>query len=222
MLDIAGRVRTARKHAKLTQKELAKKAGTTQTVISDIENGRNKSSASLYDIAVATKVSSKWLLKGEGEMLPPPNTMSNDNNVEVINPEHLRKVPVINWVQAGVFTDIAPDSFDEFEYVLDADYGDNIYWLRIKGDSMTPMFNQGDLILVDMDRQPNAGNYVIARLEGEEQATFKRYKPCGFDEKLGKEYCQLIALNEFYPPIDSRLKNFAIVGTVVEHKRSLV
>lgn len=40
--------------------------------------------------------------------------------------------------------------------------------------------------------------------------------------KDGKPYHQLIALNEFYPPIDSRAKPFEVIGVVLEHKRVLV
>lgn len=70
-IEILGdRVKKARKHAGLTQIQLAKKVKTSQGAISDIENGRNKDSSSLYDISKVTGVSADWLLKGQGEMLP--------------------------------------------------------------------------------------------------------------------------------------------------------
>lgn len=66
---LGDRVRKARKHAGLTQIQLAKRIGTSQGAISDIENGRNKDSSSLYDIAKVTNVSADWLIKNQGEML---------------------------------------------------------------------------------------------------------------------------------------------------------
>ena len=133
----------------------------------------------------------------------------------------MRQIPVLNWVQAGVFTDISENGYDEF-ISIDFDSSCNTYALRIRGDSMEKEFKEGDLIIVDADRQPVAGNYVIAMVDGADQATFKRYKPCGFDERLNKDYFQLIALNDFYAPIDSRHEAIRIVGVVIEHKRRLI
>ena len=39
---------------------------------------------------------------------------------------------------------------------------------------------------------------------------------------LGREYCQLVPLNDFYPTIDSRAVRIDIVGVVVKHERKLV
>ena len=75
---------------------------------------------------------------------------------------------------------------------------------------------------IDAERQANAGDFVIAMVDHESQATFKRYKPCGYDEKLGREYCQLVPLNDFYPTIDSRAVHINIIGVVVKHERKLV
>lgn len=69
---LGDRVRTARKYAGFTQDQLAKKVETSQGAISDIENGRNKESSSLYDIAKVTGVSADWLIKNQGEMLTDP------------------------------------------------------------------------------------------------------------------------------------------------------
>ena len=69
---LGDRVRQARKYAGFTQNQLAKKVETSQGAISDIENGRNKESSSLFDIAKVTGVSADWLIKNQGEMLTEP------------------------------------------------------------------------------------------------------------------------------------------------------
>lgn len=133
----------------------------------------------------------------------------------------IRQIPIISWVQAGSLTDISHDlDYEDVEPIY-GDYGDNIFWLRIKGDSMEPTFKEDELILVDTDKYPNPGNYVIALADGDTTATFKKWKPCGIDENTGKEYSQLIPLNNYYPIIDSRYKPFNIRGVVIEHKRKL-
>lgn len=137
-----------------------------------------------------------------------------------VNPNtQAQYAPVLNYVQAGLFADIGDNDYDEYLAFNNDKVSDNAYWLIVKGDSMTPDFQEGDLLLVDADRQPKSGNYVIAKVADDNEATFKRYKACGFDDKLKVEYFQLTALNEFYSPIDSRYKSFVVLGVVMEHKR---
>lgn len=74
--SLGDRVKKARKHAGFTQVQLAKKVETSQGAISDIENGRNKESSSLFDIAKVTGVSADWLINNQGEMLDIPKKPS--------------------------------------------------------------------------------------------------------------------------------------------------
>ena len=224
-LDIGSRVRKARKLAGLTQNELAKKAGSKQAVISDIENGRNKTSSALYDIAIATGVSPSWLLRGEGEMLDhKSNTVSphhpDGDNFKSIPTSKIRNIPVLNYVQAGAFCEYYDDAIaDVFEPVI-GDYGNHIYWVVIEGLSMMPDFNTGDMVLVDPDIQPTPGDYVIALKDGQKEVTFKKWRPRGFDDD-GVEYSELVPLNPDFPVIDSRHSPFAICGVAIEHKKKL-
>lgn len=222
MLETVGsRLKKARKYAGLTQVELAKKSGSKQGVISDLESGRNESSTKLVEMAEAMGVSAKWLATGEGNMLDQHIKVPSISNVDFI-PQKIRKAPVLNWVQAGHPTDVFDNVHDEYEYFYDEGYGLQVYWLYVRGDSMNPEFFEGDKLLVDAERQARAGDYVIAMVDHEAQATFKRYKPCGYDANLGREYCQLVPLNDFYPTIDSRAVRIDIVGVVVKHERKLV
>ncbi len=62
------RIKQARKHAGLTQRELADAVGVSQPVISQLEKGDNLQSVHLLKIAVACSVNAAWLADGEGEM----------------------------------------------------------------------------------------------------------------------------------------------------------
>lgn len=138
----------------------------------------------------------------------------------------IRNVPVLSWVRAGLFHETGELQYDETEPVYDEDYPEGIYWLTVKGDSMEPRFHEGDLILIDPNRTAKAGDYVIAiRLDAEgsyENAmTFKKYRQ-GFDEKIGRDYSQLVPLNEDYAVIDSRHTPFEVRGVVLERKEKFV
>jgi transcriptional regulator with XRE-family HTH domain len=71
MESFADRVKGARKSAGLTQKQLAGISGLSQTTISDIERGRNETSADVVALARALGVLAEWLADGKG-----PRTLS--------------------------------------------------------------------------------------------------------------------------------------------------
>lgn len=218
-MTIGDRVRKARIYAGLKQSELAKKLKTSQGAISDIENNRmKKGSSNLFDIAKITKVSADWLINNEGAMIEEDYALSN---VEELNKPKIRKAPVLNSIQAGLFNDIGDDVYDEFEFFIDdGNFSENVFWLRIVGDSMMPKFEQGDLILVDIDKHAKTGDYVVALIDGDNRSTFKMLKLC-YDEESKKEYCQLIALNKIYSPVDSRREKIVIRGVAVKHEKPL-
>ncbi|AWY20331.1 helix-turn-helix domain-containing protein [Moraxella bovis] len=222
-MTLAERLKQARLAKDKSQTEVANAVGMKQPSYNAIESGKVQRSGFLTDIAQFLGVNPHWLATGQGEMTAKPTIdelrlkmdeiQGKVNGVERANP--VKMLPVINEVQAGYFTDIGDDSYDEYRPA----HHKGSYWLKIKGDSMTPEFRQGDLVLVDKERIATTGNYVVALIEGDAKATFKKYREC-FDD--GKPYYQLIALNDFYPIIDSRAKPFEVIGVVVEHNRGLV
>jgi transcriptional regulator with XRE-family HTH domain len=68
-MTLAERLKSARTHAGLTQKELEEKSGVPQQMISKIENGRQETSAYLVNLAVACGVRPEWLAMDLGEMV---------------------------------------------------------------------------------------------------------------------------------------------------------
>lgn len=67
-MEFKDRIKTARKHAKLTQVQLAERVGIDQSVISSLERGKHRGSTHTLAIAYALDVSPRWLTTGEGDM----------------------------------------------------------------------------------------------------------------------------------------------------------
>lgn len=67
-MNLSDRIKTARKHAQLTQRELAERVGIAQAAISQLESGRALRTTYITDIASACGVSSTWLATGKGDM----------------------------------------------------------------------------------------------------------------------------------------------------------
>lgn len=68
-MDFAQRIKAARKHAHLTQAELAKRVDLPQQVISKLERGKQYETAAIAKIAFACGVNTSWLDSGDGEMM---------------------------------------------------------------------------------------------------------------------------------------------------------
>lgn len=69
MSTLKDRMKQARKHAGLTQRELAQAVGVSQPVISQLESGENLQSVHLVKIAAACSVDAMWLSSGVGCMV---------------------------------------------------------------------------------------------------------------------------------------------------------
>lgn len=68
--DFGRRVKKARNHAQLTQKELAPLVGMSQSNLSELETVAHESGKTVH-LAVACGVNPIWLAMGDGEMLDP-------------------------------------------------------------------------------------------------------------------------------------------------------
>lgn len=199
--SLGDRVKKSRKHAGLTQVQLAKKVDTSQGAISDIENGRNKESSSLYDIAKATGVSADWLINNHGEMLDKSETPSieelraqiakmqsqseggllstpaDTTTASMANVSD--KVPILSWVAAGSWSNVEPVTMaDSIGRAPKPDkLSKNGFALIVQGESMLPKFDPGDIIYVE----PTTGLFalknndlVIVQCNDDTEATFKQ------------------------------------------------
>ena len=196
-------VRQARKHAHLTQDGLAEKMEMSKGNVSGWENGRHKPSfEQMKRISALT-----------GFPLP------LDANTEPA-PIGVRRIPVISAIQAGMWAEIA-DNFapgDADEWLLtDLDMSASSFALTIRGDSMLPEFNPGDRVIIDPEVAPHPGDFVAAK-NGEQEATFKKYRPRGMDAQ-GNMVFELVPLNDDYPTLRSDVQPIRIVGTMVEHRK---
>lgn len=75
-MNLSARIKAARKHARLTQRELAERVGIAQTAISQLESGKTLRSSYLMDIASVCGVSTFWLAEGAGPMVRDPALMA--------------------------------------------------------------------------------------------------------------------------------------------------
>ncbi len=176
-------------------------------------NKTTPSGENLLNAAKLFGVTPDYILYG-GALKP-----SVENNMEIAQPD-THRIPVISYVQAGVWTETSElRGYDgNLLYIsTDLNLGARAFAIVIRGNSMEPEFTEGDLVLIDPDEPLHPGDFVVAK-NGEEEATFKKYRPRGFTED-GKEIFELAPLNEDYATMRSDRQSIQIIGTMVEHRR---
>lgn len=134
-------------------------------------------------------------------------------NVEPAVVESHGRVPVVSWVTAGSWKDIAdafePGDADEW---IDSDVkGKNVFALRVTGDSMEPEFKNGEIITINPHLEAMPNDYIVVK-DREEKATFKQLKKYG--SKL-----VLHPLNPNYQDQEVRRGEFKIIGKVVKKEK---
>jgi SOS-response transcriptional repressor LexA len=211
-MEYKERIKAARRHAGLTQAQLAKLVGIDQASISDLERGRSQRSSYNASIAKACGVSAIWIESGSGQMV---SDRPEDANVkDVVQPQMLYRYPVISWVSAGSWEEAVqpyPDGFSDRYEVSDYDSKGPAFWLEVKGDSMTAPAGvsvpEGMMILVDTEADVKPGKLVIAKLPASNEATFKKLVEDG-----GIRY--LKPLNPAYKMVECD-KDCRIIGVAV-------
>ena len=200
-MDIGQRIEKLRLGLKppLSQRELGEKVGSTQQTIQKIEDGTTKRPRNIDALARVLNTSPEFLQFGVGDI---------DNGVVVAAANNY--LPLVSMVQAGAWSEIQEPSVSDTKlYPCPVNCSKYSFVVRVEGYSMMNVFVPGDLLYVDPESQPINGSFVIARLDDENQATFKQLIIDG-----NKKY--LKALNPDWPNKFIEINgNCTIVGKLV-------
>jgi len=139
---LAKRLQQAREGAGLAQSELARRVGMSQTAIGEIEAGRVARPKKLREIALEIGISEAWLL-GETDNPDP------DHKPQL--PDAAQVVGVIGMIGAGGAFDTSVEQIDHgeplYEIELPFYIGPDAIALEVKGESMWPRYDPGDVIV---------------------------------------------------------------------------
>lgn len=223
-MNVNERIKSRRMACGLTQDQVANRVGVTRVAVSHWERGgADPNGRYLNELAAALGVSVDWLLTGkeEGTMGVSEPPFPGYRNVEPAEIPQGTRVPILSYVQAGQWREMCEQAtaFDgSLEYVAaGVSVGSCAFGLWVRGNSMEPDFKEGDLLIVDPDEAPKAGDFVIAK-NGSEEATFKKFRSRGeYDD--GTPRFELVPLNDDHETLSTDQTSIAIIGVVVEHRR---
>ena len=160
----------------LTQTELASKIGITNVTISRYLSGERKPR-----IEIVTKLA-EVLGTTVDYLLGSERKTENDK----------RLLPVLGTVKAGYNYLAEENVIDYIDPSMNITDPENYFGLVVKGDSMAPLFGEGDYLIVrKMDGEFNNNDIGIVLINGEE-ATIKKV----VKTEIGIE---LHAFNPYYP-----------------------
>lgn len=190
----------------LTIEDVSKKTGISTHLLKRYEKGivsKMKQStisilADLYD------VSPVWLM---GLNVP----------MKSIPIENIRKIqiPLLGTVKAG-YDYLAQENVIGYESIDNVSDKENYYALQVTGDSMEPLFSDGDIAIVHKQDDFESGNTCIVLINGDE-ATVKKVVRM-------EDGIDLIAMNPYYPVRhfsneDMKEIPVKIIGKVVEARK---
>lgn len=160
--------------------------------------------------------------KNSGDSIPTDDSERGYKNV-VPALRDQRHIPIISYVQAGKMTEVVDPfslgyGFDTIQPTVEC--SKHSFALTLDGDSMEPRFHDGDVVIIDPEREPKPGNFVVAK-NGKEEATFKKYRPRSTDEQ-GNMVFELVPLNDDYPTLHSDRDHLRIIGVCVERREIMV
>ncbi|HBR3463180.1 LexA family transcriptional regulator [Klebsiella pneumoniae] len=203
------RIRARRKELKIRQAALGKMVGVSNVAISQWERSETEPNGeNLLALARALQCSPDFLLKGD---------LSNTNVAYHGRHDPRGSYPLISWVSAGQWMEAVEPyhrrAIDNW-YETTVECSEDSFWLDVQGDSMTApaglSIPEGMVILVDPEVEPRNGKLVVAKLEGENEATFKKLVI-----DAGRKF--LKPLNPQYPMLEVN-GNCKIIGVVVDAK----
>lgn len=205
----ARRLRQCREESRETLEEIGRLMGVNKSTVMRWEKGDTSkiNLPTLHSLARHFRVNTNWL----AGLTDDPADIE-DHNLGVV------PVPVMGAVRAGcgglVYED--PSGTEPVDAAA-LHSGQDYFWLRVTGDSMTPVINDRDLVLVRRQEQVDSGCYAVVIVDNEE----------GLVKRLvySDSWLELQSVNPYYPPrrFEGRdTSRVTVVGLVVESKRKYV
>lgn len=164
-------LKTLRKNSNLTQVQLAEKINVTQGTIANWERGvREPDMEMVRRIANAIGVPVERFFSEAKESTP-----ERSNTVQLAQ-TGVRMIPLYESAAAGFGAYANSTAIGCIPCFIESDWeADNSIAVKIKGDSMYPKIEDGDVVIICKDMDYEDGKIVVARIDDDE-AVVKRLR----------------------------------------------
>ena len=176
-------LKSVREKSGISQAALAKVLNVSQGTIGNWETGKRTPDAEML------KTISKYFRITVDELIGNDREISNIR--DVIPQDKVHMIPVYATVSAGFGAYAEDNIIDHLPMIIDNQYdvADTI-GIRVKGDSMYPKIEDGDIIIVRKQESVDSGSVAVLLLDGEEGLVKK--------VEYGKDWIELHSFNPEY------------------------
>ncbi|MEZ3439486.1 MAG: XRE family transcriptional regulator [Oscillospiraceae bacterium] len=185
-MSLADNIKELRTSHKLSQAEFGKIAGVSDKAVSTWENGeKTPRMGAIQKLADHFGISKSDIIEDK-----PVEIKSNISYV--IDSKLIHKIPVFESVSAGFGAYASSEIIDYIPVVINNGYDvDDTIAIKVKGDSMCPKIEDGDIIVVRRQTSVDSGDIAVVLLDGDE----------GLVKKVvyGPTWIELQSINEDYP-----------------------
>lgn len=189
-MTIGEKIKQLRIEAKMPQTELAKRIKTTKQNLYKYENGiiTNIPTDKIAEIAEIFHVSPAYIMGWDDTRLRSPEITSD-----------VTVFPVIGTVAAG-YNELAVEDWSGETVSVPTEYlkghsKDEFFVLSVHGDSMYPLYMDGDKVLILKQSTLNRSGEIGAILYNGDNATLKKV-----EYVEGEDWMKLVPVNPEYPP----------------------
>lgn len=198
----------------MSQDELAKKVGyKDRSSIARIESGeRDIRQSSVMKFAEALNTTPAWLMDISDSSTPKQKT---ESNAQLLPSEYIRMIPCFESASAGFGTDAQNRIIELIPiYIVNEQEAAETICIIVRGDSMHPRIEDGDIVQVHKQDTAETGDIVVI-LDGDE-AFVKRFIH-------GKNGVILESFNPAYPPMkftkeeSNRLRIVGVVKRIIRN-----
>lgn len=217
---LGAQIRAARKAAGKTQQEVADQLGVSVQAVSQWETDKTSpNSKNLIDLSRVVG------LKIDHDSVPALADYSAFSS-SYENPPV--SAPLVSWDRDPEQWKNLPDPEDwqndpkylpdQFIQITWKPVGD-VFALPCKGGFMSPIFQKGDLVIIDTGRAPERGDYVVAQLDRSGEVLLATFVPKGVDANRAPIFDLVFASNARDSKTVDSSNPGRIIGTVREHRR---
>lgn len=130
-----------------------------------------------------------------------------------------KRIPVLGAIPAGIPIEAVEEILDYEEITEDMAKTGEFFALKVKGDSMAPTINDGDIVIVKKQDDADSGKVCVVMVNGDD-ATLKRIKkePNGLWLNPDNSYSEFKPT--FYTNSEVENKPVRILGVIVELRRT--
>lgn len=188
----SNRLKIAMRIRNIKASELSAKTGIAKSSLSEYIKGKYEAKQDgVFLLAKALDVNEAWLMGCNVPMERNDDLLKKIGAIPLSDIE-TTKIPVLGTVKAGYDYLAEENIIDYISFQVDGADKENYYALNVVGDSMTPLFDNGDTVIVHKQDDFDNGDNCVVLINGDEATIKKVYK--------GNTGIELKAINPYYPP----------------------